>query len=61
MAKNRRFKRQYLINIEGITTNDFAIELMEKTLKNLEISLDTWFKQISVTIEPVEKVEENKA
>lgn len=60
MAKNKRFTKRYVITVDGTTTNDFASELIEKFLKNMEQSLDTWFKQVNVTIrdyneEPVEK------
>lgn len=57
MAKNKKFKKQYIINVEGITTNDFASELIDKFINNIAIALDVWFKQVDVTIEPVEKVE----
>jgi hypothetical protein len=63
MAKNKRFTKRYVITVDGTTTNEFASELIEKFLKNMEQSLDTWFKQVNVTIrdyneEPVEKIKD---
>lgn len=48
MAKNKKFKRTYTIQVEGTTTNGFAEDLIDKELFNIVQALDQQFKQVSV-------------
>lgn len=48
-AKNRTFKRRFVIELEGITTNDFMVEMTERMLKTMMQAIEADFKQVKVT------------
>jgi len=49
MAKNKLFKRQYIIEFKGTTTNNFMEEFLDRTLQNF---IDTFCKNFqSVSVE----------
>lgn len=52
MAKNKLFKRQYIIEVRGTTTNHFMEEFLDKTIKNF---IDTFCRNFqSVTVDRFE-------
>lgn len=54
MAKNEKFKRTYVITVEGVTTNDFASKLIEDVLFSTVWVIDKQHKQISASITRLE-------
>jgi molybdopterin biosynthesis enzyme MoaB len=50
MSKNAKFKRNYLIEVEGITTNGFAEKLITDMLEMVIDGFNDYFKQVNARI-----------
>lgn len=48
MSKNKKFKRTYVIEVEGVTTNRSAETFIDTCLTTTVKALDAQFKQVSV-------------
>ena len=48
MARNRKFKRKYTIEFEGITTNDFAIQVLDDLFEGIAKAAGEQHKQIKL-------------
>ncbi len=49
MSKNRKYKKQFLIEIEGISTNEFMPTVIAIVLNSVVESINT-YKQTTATI-----------
>lgn len=58
MAKNKKFRKTYLVQIDGTTTNGYAEHQYDELLKNMITVLNLKQKQVDVTISEYE-VKEN--
>lgn len=48
MAKNKAFKRRYIIEFRGITTNSFVINMIDKLLRDTVRGISHFYKQTKV-------------
>ena len=56
MARNRKFEVEYKINIKGITTNEFMINMIRDILYNVIKAINIQYKQVNAEItEVIEK------
>jgi hypothetical protein len=53
MAKNRQFKKTYLIDCEGVTTNDFMSKVVDDILRTTVVALDMQYKQLKIRIKEI--------
>lgn len=54
MAKNRKFKTQYLVTIEGTTSNGFQAKLFDDILRSLSAAIGINSQQTAVDIKVLE-------
>ena len=59
-AKNKTFRRRYVIEIRGITTNNFMEKLIDRALETLLDNIKNDFKQVEVTSFEAKNVGEGK-
>ena len=59
MNKNRHFKRRYVIEFKGITTNGFALSFLDKMFRGLAEAVAEQHKQINLTNFSVEGTANN--
>ncbi len=50
MAKNKKFKNQYVITIEDITTNEFMSKLAQDMLEAMVMAININYKQVNAKI-----------
>lgn len=56
MARNRKFEVEYKINIKGITTNEFMLNMIRDILYNVIKAINIQYKQVNAEItEVIEK------
>lgn len=48
MAKNRAFKRTYIIEFKGITTNEFALKVLDDLFEGIAKAAGEQHKQIEL-------------
>lgn len=53
MTKNARFKKEYRIVVEGVTTNGFSERVFDSVLRATVIAMNEQRKQVNVTLEEV--------
>lgn len=61
MSRNRKFKNQYLITVEGITTNGFMAKLTDDYIKTFTQAITLNHQQVKVGVEVVSSVGDYKA
>jgi hypothetical protein len=52
MSKNQKYKRQFLIEIEGISTNEFMPSVIVELLNSVVDAINT-YKQSTATIKEI--------
>lgn len=50
MSKNQKFNAKYIIEVNGITTNNYMDKLIETTLSEVINALNNRNKQTNITI-----------
>lgn len=48
-AKNRTFRRRYIIEVKGITTNNFMVRFLDDMFKGVVEAVKSRFKQVEIT------------
>lgn len=54
MGKNRKFKTQYLVTVEGTTTNGFQAELFDNILRGVVQAVGVNSQQTKATVKVIE-------
>lgn len=56
MARNRKFEVEYIINVKGITTNEFMLNMIRDILETTVKVINIQYKQVNAEItEVIEK------
>ena len=59
MAKNRTFHKRFIVEVKGITTNNFMVDFIVDHLSDFILNLYSRFEQIKETKLIVEDVEKD--
>jgi len=51
MSKNSKYKREYKITLQGISTNDFMPDMIEELLRLVLSEAELRYKQLDAKIE----------
>ncbi len=57
MAKNKVFRRRYVIEVKGITTNDFMTKFLDTTIGKFFKMLAERFAQVDIIMMTAEEIE----